>query len=747
MKFTLYLTTLVFLVFLRLESKAQTATNQDCLGAVSLCDQATFSYQLQPDEGEFINELNVFNSCLNSGERNSFWVKFTIAQPGLLGFKITPYCSSQDIDFALFNLTNAQCSDIFGNAALEVACSFSGSTFPTTTTGMSNTLIDMNGFIYNQVTPMIEVVAGETYYLLINNFTGECISTPVSVDVSESTCTFYGCSYVNGRAFLNVDASCEYDTTDFPVQTQIVSVVNTATNNLFSGLTDEAGNFSIVYPNMPGFYQLQYTNYAPTTSICNITSTLIENTGIQLTTDNTEISLTATENCTYLKILHDANILRNCRNNYRFVRLENLGTQPANNVELTLEYHPEITPLSVNYPFTFINTILTVQIPQLLPFAHVNVEIFDTISCNVIAGDEICINATTNIPNTCSSIIDSDAFEIYFDCDNNKLKLFNIGNDELVQGFYLGYFGGYELVNSFTNNNLAIGDSLILENINSDAAEFQIILRNTDQEYLFNGNVNCLTDSVGLVRNTAILPNRSYPLNCEIIRNSYDPNDKQGFPAGLSEENLLLKDQEIKYKIRFQNTGNDTAFTVIIRDTLDSNLDFNTIRIGQASHNYTFQQNGKNVAFVFNTILLPDSTTNEPASHGFIDFYIKQMSTNPENYSILNKAHIYFDFNDAIVTNTHVYNILEFGVGIEKVAAASTNYFYPIPTEGILFSKMNIKEKNAIKVIDLQGRRVDVLKYNSTTNSYHFSAELNNGFYIIQSETGEVPPQRIILRR
>jgi len=81
------------------------------------------------------------------------------------------------------------------------------------------------------------------------------------------------------------------------------------------------------------------------------------------------------------------------------------------------------------------------------------------------------------------------------------------------------------------------------------------------------------------------------------------------------------------------------------------------------------------------------------------------------------------------------------------VAAASTNYFYPIPTEGILFSKMNIKEKNAIKVIDLQGRRVDALKYNSTTNSYHFSAELNNGFYIIQSETGEVPPQRIILRR
>ena len=34
------------------------------------------------------------------------------------------------------------------------------------------------------------------------------------------------------------------------------------------------------------------------------------------------------------------------------------------------------------------------------------------------------------------------------------------------------------------------------------------------------------------------------------------------------------------YKIRFQNTGTDTAFVVIIRDTIDAGLDLTTPRTG-----------------------------------------------------------------------------------------------------------------------------------------------------------------------
>ena len=57
---------------------------------------------------------------------------------------------------------------------------------------------------------------------------------------------------------------------------------------------------------------------------------------------------------------------------------------------------------------------------------------------------------------------------------------------------------------------------------------------------------------------------------------SYDPNDKYAEPEGYSEEHFILPDEEIQYRIRFQNTGNFPAGQVIVRDTLSSLLDFET---------------------------------------------------------------------------------------------------------------------------------------------------------------------------
>ena len=63
-----------------------------------------------------------------------------------------------------------------------------------------------------------------------------------------------------------------------------------------------------------------------------------------------------------------------------------------------------------------------------------------------------------------------------------------------------------------------------------------------------------------------------------IVRCSFDPNDKRADPVGYGSENYTLKDQNIIYTIRFQNTGNDTAFHVQIIDTLDVNLNLENIR-------------------------------------------------------------------------------------------------------------------------------------------------------------------------
>ena len=91
-----------------------------------------------------------------------------------------------------------------------------------------------------------------------------------------------------------------------------------------------------------------------------------------------------------------------------------------------------------------------------------------------------------------------------------------------------------------------------------------------------------------------------------IVTCSYDPNDKAVLPLPIGEENYTLKNEVLKYTIRFQNTGNDTAFYVAIKDTLHSALDRATFTELGSSHlvNTTMSPTGE-VTFEFNNIVLP----------------------------------------------------------------------------------------------------------------------------------------------
>ncbi len=145
---------------------------------------------------------------------------------------------------------------------------------------------------------------------------------------------------------------------------------------------------------------------------------------------------------------------------------------------------------------------------------------------------------------------------------------------------------------------------------------------------------------------------------CDQVTGSYDPNDKRGFPLGWKAAHLIEPGQDIDYQIRFQNTGSDTAFLVIVRDPLPENLDVNSVRPGPASHQYTYtvEQNGV-LKFTFSNILLPDSTTNEAGSHGFVQFSVRPKADLPLGTVLENSAAIYFDFNDPVITNTTFHTL------------------------------------------------------------------------------------------
>lgn len=146
----------------------------------------------------------------------------------------------------------------------------------------------------------------------------------------------------------------------------------------------------------------------------------------------------------------------------------------------------------------------------------------------------------------------------------------------------------------------------------------------------------------------------NYSISRQIVTNSFDPNDKMESGGGTMYKVDYDAGNKLYYTIRFQNTGNDTAFTVVIRDTLSTRLDTSTLEMIGSSHPYQLQiKNGRYCTWTFSNIMLPDSNVNEPLSHGYINFRIKPKTGFAMGDTLENTASIYFDFNSPIRTNTH----------------------------------------------------------------------------------------------
>lgn len=164
-------------------------------------------------------------------------------------------------------------------------------------------------------------------------------------------------------------------------------------------------------------------------------------------------------------------------------------------------------------------------------------------------------------------------------------------------------------------------------------------------------------DLKSLDKNGSEIFSTSYKLE-QIIRCSFDPNDKLVTPVGEGEDGRIDKDQLLTYKVRFQNTGNDTAYKVVIKDQLDPNLNRSTMKMIASSHPYEMSINkGGETVFTFDSIMLPDSHVNEPASHGFVEYEIELIKNLAPNTRIGAPARIYFDYNPPIYTNTVINTI------------------------------------------------------------------------------------------
>lgn len=225
-------------------------------------------------------------------------------------------------------------------------------------------------------------------------------------------------------------------------------------------------------------------------------------------------------------------------------------------------------------------------------------------------------------------------------------------------------------------------------------------------------------DDIDMTNNTSVYE--------DIIVNSYDPNDI------TVHEGAKIKEDEVTnyltYTIRFQNTGTAEAINIKLENELDDLLDWETFETVDSSHGYEVERNGNLLEFEYKDIFLPDSTSNEPGSHGHITYRIKPKAGFGIGDIVSNTAEIYFDFNEAIVTNTATTEVVEI-LGLNDNALAIAK-LYPNPVKDQLHIEVAQGELQSVVVYDINGR-LCLSANNSIIDTY----TLKSGIYFVKVTT------------
>ncbi|UKB84271.1 gliding motility-associated C-terminal domain-containing protein [Chryseobacterium sp. MEBOG06] len=171
----------ILLLFILLITQA-VYSQSDCISAIPICGNSDISYT-PSGVGDIVEILKQNGGCLNSNERYSVWYTFTVSTPGTLAFKIKPNNQDDDYDFAVYGPTTNGCASLQNADHVfiqPIRCNYSGvsgdtgldltmappAVFPVNPPGNTS---DMN-VGGTKWSPYMNVLAGQTYYLIIDNF-------------------------------------------------------------------------------------------------------------------------------------------------------------------------------------------------------------------------------------------------------------------------------------------------------------------------------------------------------------------------------------------------------------------------------------------------------------------------------------------------------------------------------------------------------------------------------------------------
>ncbi len=697
----------------------------DCENTIPL---STGEFQFLPTTNT--NLPNIINNitpgfqypgCLGSAP-NQTWFEFTSPDTG--GVTIVVW-GQVDYDYILFDATDFPCEEFN---------TFTGQFQPPPILSCSYSTSPVENFNFT-------LFGGRRYILVVTNFSN--IPAPFLINVYAGIeITPFSSKSVIGRVYADNNDNCIFDDGDSPIANALVEYSGT----IIYDETLADGTYKLLLPgNADGQVQISQST-VPNLLWSNNCSEFPATFTVDFPENDTlfaDVPYSSTIDCALPVVQTSVPFLRRCFTNPRVVQYCNYGTETLPPGEIILHYDEGIIPISFSTPYSFDGEYYSIAINGLSPGECGSFQIVDSVTCENGLGSYGCVEASyVQVPDCYEFSAEWDGSDLTVDaiCSDSTTATFtviNVGSSAMSQSM------PYELkrngqVEETGNLQLNAGESAEFSYTNDDDLLTFAVWETPNNPFNIlawdlsdcNSNINFGGNSISY----AIQDQQPWlDIDCDLIIGSYDPNDKFAWPFGQGESLKVERDDEIEYRIRFQNTGNDTAFAVVIVDTLSDMLDVESLRFTGNSHNYSYELVDRVLTVTFNPIILPDSSTNLDESIGYVKFALKQNEDNPNNYVIENFADIYFDFNPPIRTNTEIRTIGEVALNIESIGSKNIK-LYPVPASNIISIELPANDdfsSSIIHVYDLSGRKLIRQDSKSLLNTLN-TAELSSGIYLLE---------------
>ncbi len=571
---------------------------------------------------------------------------------------------------------------------------------------------------------------------------------------------------IYGYIFRDVDGDCIKDSFEIGLENWTVTAIifdpNVGNIDTLYGTTDSEGFYAISVQSFPpalnGYLETLLTPSPPSgpAENCAITCENIQrifpNPGAlpYYYSGNIGLHCDTLPLCPVIDVDIATNRLRPCaESTYKLYYANQTSTIATDAyVEVTIDLPLQV--VGTSQPYTSNGNVYTFQLDDLEAFEHGALSIKVFTPCDEPLSKTYCVEAHA-FPDTCyappGANWDGSKIEVLAKCENDSVifTLQNIGSGNMTNTLeYIVIEDNVLLMQTPGQFQLDAGEALQFGypangNFYRLEAEQSPGFPGLDMPVAWIEGCGTTNFSLGFINQYDLgdaAP--STDVFCLESVNSYDPNDKQGFPRGVGEAHYIDQNTDLEYMIRFQNTGTAPAFEVEIQDQLPVQwLDPTTFRPGASSHPYQLDIQGNGlVKFRFEDINLPDSNANFEASQGFVKFRISQRKDLPLGTEIKNEAAIYFDFNAPVITNQTLHTIGKDYLELSKTKVVFDPQMQvqvtPNPTQGnvqILVKGLeNTRAALSFQLISILGQ--PVLNGNFEGNTFNFDAsQLPQGVY------------------